>query len=196
MWPLGIVVVDVDPEHGLQVPPIQDEEPVQALGPAPRRADWRPQVLGVGRRRASSPGRPGLGLHQPEAHGRVALHRHRCCQVLLGPHDVPGVPVELAETEVAGATRGTHAELPSRINIAIPVLTRIRVRGPGMGVHSSKSVVSHRRTGRFPGKSGLNIINGSTLSRIIPLALVSTTLYAHVPGARFSGNGGVTKANG
>jgi hypothetical protein len=33
MWPLGIVVVDEDSEHGLQMPLIQDEEPVQALGP-------------------------------------------------------------------------------------------------------------------------------------------------------------------
>jgi hypothetical protein len=33
MWPLGIVVVDVDSEHGLQMPLIQNEKPVQALGP-------------------------------------------------------------------------------------------------------------------------------------------------------------------
>jgi hypothetical protein len=33
MWPLGIVVADVDSEHALEMPPIQDEEPVQALGP-------------------------------------------------------------------------------------------------------------------------------------------------------------------
>jgi hypothetical protein len=33
MWPLGIVVVDVDSERGLQMPLIQDEKPVQALGP-------------------------------------------------------------------------------------------------------------------------------------------------------------------
>jgi hypothetical protein len=33
MWPFGIVVVDVDSEHSLQMPLIQDEEPVQALGP-------------------------------------------------------------------------------------------------------------------------------------------------------------------
>jgi hypothetical protein len=33
MWPLGIVVVDEDSEHGLQMPLIQDKEPVQALGP-------------------------------------------------------------------------------------------------------------------------------------------------------------------
>jgi hypothetical protein len=33
MWPLGIVVVDVDSEHALEMPLIQNEEPVQALGP-------------------------------------------------------------------------------------------------------------------------------------------------------------------
>jgi hypothetical protein len=33
MWPFGIVVVDVDSEHGRQMPLIQDEKPVQALGP-------------------------------------------------------------------------------------------------------------------------------------------------------------------
>jgi Transposase len=33
MWPFGIVVVDVDSEHALEMPLIQDEEPVQALGP-------------------------------------------------------------------------------------------------------------------------------------------------------------------
>ena len=33
MWPFGIVVVDVDSQHRLQMPLIQDEEPVQALGP-------------------------------------------------------------------------------------------------------------------------------------------------------------------
>jgi hypothetical protein len=33
MWPFGIVVVDVGSEHALEMPLIQDEEPVQALGP-------------------------------------------------------------------------------------------------------------------------------------------------------------------
>ena len=33
MWPFGIVVVDVDSEHSLQMPLIHDQEPVQALGP-------------------------------------------------------------------------------------------------------------------------------------------------------------------
>jgi len=62
--PLLVVVADVLPQHPLEVPPAQDERPVQALGPHGSHPALR---IGVGPRRSDG------GLDHPDALGAEHL---------------------------------------------------------------------------------------------------------------------------